>query len=190
MDENDIEAFLGKIINKDDFKKEKKNNFAQIQYVDYLNAIYDRMQNHTFNLSEIGRAYLCLGYLWSRFQQDTPEQKTLINNILNDIAPEIDDTHLMAILYTEWAIWARITGYDALAEENLQKVIEKNEKDVVALTELGKLWANQPNRTKDAESCFRKVIKIDKKNINARTELGMLLAKRPGYIKPQESAYT
>ena len=51
MDENDIEAFLGKIINKDDFKKEKKNNFAQIQYVDYLNAIYDRMQNHTFNVS-------------------------------------------------------------------------------------------------------------------------------------------
>ncbi len=189
MDENDIEAFLGKIINKDDFKKEKKNNFAQIQYVDYLNEIYARMQNHTFNLSEIGRAYLCLGYLWSRFQQDTPEQKTLINNILNNTAPEIDDTHLMAILYTEWAIWARITGDDALAEENLQKVIEKNEEDVVALTELGKLWANQPHRTKDAESCFRKVIKLDKKNINARTELGMLLAKHPEGMAEAESLF-
>lgn len=189
MNENEIESILKKIINKEEFKKEKKNNFAQIQYVDYLNEIYARMQNHTCNLSEIGRAYLCLGYLWSRFQQDTPNQKTLINNILNDTAPEIDDTHLMAILYTEWAIWARITGDNALAEKNLQKVIEKNEKDVVALTELGKLWANQPNRTKDAESRFRKVLDIDKKNINARTELGMLLAKHPEGMAEAESLF-
>lgn len=185
MNENEIEFLLKKMVNKQEFKKGIKYHVGQIQYGDYLNVIYTRMQNHNCNLSEDGRAHLCLGYLWSRFQQSTTEHQLPINDILNEIAPEINDSKLMASLYTEWGIWARTSGNDMLAEEKLKKVIENRPEDFIARTELGKLFANQKEHQNEAKKLFQEAIRINPRHIQSRTELGKLYAKQ-GHKKEAE----
>lgn len=185
MDENEIEALLKKMVDKHEFQYGKKFHAEKIQYKDYLDIIYARMQKHNCNLSETGRAYLCLGYLWSRFQNGTPESNTLINNILNEIAPEIDGTSLMAKLYTEWSIFVRISGNEALAEEYLKRVIAEKPNDFIARTELGKLYTNQKDKQNEAKKLFWEAIQINPRHIQSRTELGKLLANQ-GFKKEAE----
>ncbi|MCI9136091.1 MAG: tetratricopeptide repeat protein [Lachnospiraceae bacterium] len=188
MDENEVETLLANMVNKKNFRKGRKSHIWQIRYRDYMDVIYRRMTiTHNCNLSETGRACLCLGYLWSRFQQSSSESYTSLNSILTEIAPEIDDTLITAKLYTEWGIWARISGNAAHAEELLRKVAEKHPKDIVSRTELGKLLLEQKSRKKEAEEVLREVIKIDAKNIMARTELGRLLVRQKGREKEAEN---
>lgn len=190
MDENEVETLLANMVSKKNFRKGRKSHIWQIRYRDYMDVIYRRMTiEHNCNLSETGRACLCLGYLWSRFQQSSPESYTSLNSILTEIAPEIDDTLITAKLYTEWGIWARISGNAAHAEELLRKVAEKHPKDIVSRTELGKLLLEQKSRKKEAEEVLREVIKIDAKNIMARTELGRLLVRQKGREKEAEDIF-
>ena len=187
MNEDEIEAFLTNIVVKKEFKKGKSKIVGQIPYRDYMDVIYNRMRKeHNCNLSETGKAYLCLGYLWSRFQQDSSQSNNLLGDKLNYIAPEIDNTRLMKILYTEWGIWARESGDYVLAEEKYRKAVAEDSKDIVSRTELGKLLSKQKGREKEAEEMFRKVIKIDSRNIQSRTELGKLISKQPGREKEAE----
>lgn len=188
MDENEVETLLANMVSKKNFRKGRKSHIWQIRYRDYMDVIYRRMTiEHNCNLSETGRTFLCLGYLWSRFQQSSPESYTSLNSILTEIAPEIDDTLITAKLYTEWGIWTRISGNAAHAEELLRKVAEKHPKDIVSRTELGKLLLEQKSRKKEAEEVLREVIKIDAKNIMARTELGRLLVRQKGRKKEAEN---
>lgn len=187
MNEDEIEALLTNIVVKKDFKKGKNNIVGQIPYRDYMEVIYNRMRKeHNCNLSETGKAYLCLGYLWSRFQQDSSQSNDLLGDKLNHIAPEIDDTRLMKILYTEWGIWARESNDYELAEEKYRKVVEEASEDIVSRTELGKLLSKQKGREKEAEEMFRKVIALDGDNIQSRTELGKLISKQKGRKKEAE----
>lgn len=77
MNEDEIETLLTNMVTKREFQKGRKYHVGQIHYRDYMDAIYGRMSNHTCNLSETGKAYLCLGYLWSRFQQNLSGEKKL-----------------------------------------------------------------------------------------------------------------
>ena len=115
---------------------------------------------------------MCLGYLWSRFQQNTFRNNVSLNSILNKIAPEIDGSLDLAKLYTEWGIWARDLGDNTLAEEKFRTVVDNYPKQLPARTELGKLLSKQKGREKEAEEVLREVIKIDSQNIMSRTELG------------------
>ena len=103
MDKNEIEALLANMVIKKEFEKGIKYHVGRIQYKDYMDKIYNRVLSQDWNLSKTGRANLCLGYLWSRFQQNTSEFNASLNQILNEIAPKIDPT--MVKLYTEWGIW-------------------------------------------------------------------------------------
>lgn len=189
MDENEIELLLTNMVNKKEFRDRHKYQVGQINYRDYMDAIYNRISNHSCNLSETGMAYLCLGYLWSRFQQNISGNSFSLNDILNEIAPEIDDSLIMAKLYTEWGIWARSYGDNVLAEEKYRLVIENYPQTLPTRTELGKLLAKQAGREKEAESLFREVLKMDPENIMAHTELGILLAKQSEREKEAEALF-
>lgn len=189
MDENEIESLLSNMVIKKEFRDGHKYQVGQINYRDYMDAIYNRILNHSCNLSETGRAYLCLGYLWSRFQQNTSGNSLPLNDILNEITPEIDDSLIMAKLYTKWGIWARSSGDNALAEEKYRLVIENYPQTLPTRTELGKLLAKQSGREKEAEALFREVLKMDPENIMARTELGILFAKQSGRRKEAEALF-
>ena len=186
MDENEIELLLINMVNKREFQKGKKYNVGQIKYRDYMDEIYNRITKNNLNLSNTGMAKLCLGYLWSRFQQNTFRNNVSLNSILNKIAPEIDGSLDLAKLYTEWGIWARDLGDNTLAEEKFRTVVDNYPKQLPARTELGKLLSKQKGREKEAEEVLREVIKIDSPNIMSRTELGKLLSKQKGREKEAE----
>lgn len=139
-----------------------------------MDEIYNRIVKHNLCLSNTGRANMCLGYLWSRFQQSTYENNVSVNDILNQIAPEIDGSRIVAKLYTEWGIWKRDLGNNPLAEEKYRIVIDNYPTQLPARTELGKLLSKQKGREKEAEEVLREVIKIDKKDLHARTVLAKL----------------
>ncbi len=189
MNEDETEHFLTHMGKKNEFQERKKHYLKKIAYRDYMDTIYDRVQKHTCNLSDTGRAYLCLGYLWSDAPEDTSGAHVSVNDVLNEIAPCIDGTKVMAVLYTEWGIWARNAGDNVLAEEKYKSVVDSYPKDVQSRTELGKLIATQKGREKEAEELFRKVIEIDKKNIQSRTELGKLISKQKGRQKEAEEIF-
>ncbi len=186
MNKDETETLLANIVVKREFQKGKKYHVGQIRYGDYLDLIYDRMENHRCNLSERGKAYLCLGYLWSRFQRHPSAKDDSLNDILNRIAPEIDGTLVMAKLYTEWGIWARNAGHDRLAEEKFRIVVDNYPNSLPPRTELGKLLSKQKGREKEAEELLREAIKIDPKNLHPHTELGKLLSKQKGREKEAE----
>lgn len=174
MDENEIETLLSNMIIKKEIESRKKYHVGQIHYNDYMNTIYERIVTHTCNLSETGAAHLCLGYLWARFENNTPKYNTHLNNILDEIAPQIDDSLIMAKLYTEWGIWAKDMGNIKLAEEKYRAVINNYPKNVPARTELGRLLSKQKGRLNEAEEVLRQVIKIDSRNLHARKVLARL----------------
>ena len=186
MDENEIELLLANMVNKREFQKGKKYHVGQINYRDYMDEIYNRIAKNRLNLSNTGRANLCLGYLWSRFQQNASGNIVSLNSILNKIAPEIDCSLIVAKFYTEWGILARDLGDNTLAEEKYRMVIDSYPTQLPARTELGKLLSKQKGREKEAEEVLREVIKIDSKNIMSRTELGKLLSKQKGREKEAE----
>ena len=172
MDKNEIEALLANMVIKKEFKKGIKYHVGRIQYKDYMNKIYNRVLSQDWNLSKTGMANLCLGYLWSRFQQNTSEFNASLNQILNEIAPKIDPT--MVKLYTEWGIWLADEKKDSLAEEKFLDVIRVDPENIHSRTELGKLLSKQKGREKEAEEVLRQVINIDSKNLHARTVLAQL----------------
>lgn len=188
MDENEIETLLAKMVLKSELKKGEKYYIGQIHYRDFMDKIYDRMVKSSCNLSDTGRANLCLGYLWSRFQGSPSANQDLLNDILNKIAPEIDGTHIMATLYTEWGIWARNSGDNTLAEEKYRLVVENyiGKEQLPALTELGILLSKQKGRKKEAEEFLREAMKIDSEHIQSRTELARLLSRQKGREKEAE----
>lgn len=187
MDENEVESLLKNMVIKKEFQKGKKYQVGQIAYRDYMDEICNRIRKkHDCNLSEAGKAYLCLGYMWARFQQSTSGDYVSIYNILNEIAPRMDDTRIMAKLYTEWGIMARNVGDDTFAEEKYRMVVEKHPKDIVSRTELGKLLSKQKGRERETEVILREVIKLDSRNIQSRTELGRLFSRQKGREKEAE----
>ncbi len=186
MDEDEIEMLLTNMVIKKEFKKGKKYHVGQIHYIDYLDKIYDRMEKHNCNLTETGRAYLCLGFLWCRFQNVLSAKHGSFNDILNKIAPQADGKLLMAKLYTEWGIWARESGDYKLAEEKYRIVVDNYPQQLHARTELGKLLSKQKGREKEAEGYLREAVKIDPKNLHPHTELGKLLSRRKGREKEAE----
>lgn len=189
MNEDEIETFLDDTVRKNDFNKNKKYFVKEIAYRDYMDTIYDRVENHTCNLSDTGKARLCLGYLWSDSPEDTSGVHVSVKDVLNEIAPCIDGTKVMAVLYTEWGIWARNAGDNILAEEKYKSVVDSYPEDVQSQTELGKLIAAQKGREKEAEELFRKVIEIDKENIQSRTEMGKLISKQKGREEEAEEIF-
>ena len=187
MNEDEIETLLANMVTKREFQKGKKYHVGQIHYRDYMDAIYGRMSNHTCNLSETGKAYLCLGYLWSRFQQNlSGGKKAFLNDILNTFAPEIDGTLIMQKLYTEWGIWEHESGAYTKAEEKFKSVIDNAPTALPARTELGRLLSKQKGREKEAEEILREAMQIESKHIQSKTELGRLLSKQKGREKEAE----
>lgn len=104
MNENEMESLLENMVNKREIQRGKKYHVGEIKYRDYMDEIYNRIVKHNLCLSNSGRANICLGYLWSRFQQSTYENNVSLNDILNQIAPEMDGSWTVAKLYTEWGI--------------------------------------------------------------------------------------
>ncbi len=180
MEAGEIETLLANMVMKRELQKGKKYHVGRICYRDYMDKIYDRVAKHECSLSETGRAYLCLGYLWARYQDSSSAGRGSLNDILNKIAPQIDGSPLMARLYTEWGIWARNSGDNALAEEKYRIVVENYSEQLPARTELGKLLSKQRGRESEAEAVLREAIGIDPKNLPPRTELGKLLSKQRG----------
>lgn len=186
MNEDEIETLLSNMVVKREFRKGRKNYAGQICYIEYMDAIYKRITDHSCNLSETGRIYLCLGYLWSRFSQEQSVNYDLINDILNKIAPEINDAPMMNILYTEWGIWARISGDHKLAEEKYRAVIKYFPEALPARTELGKLLSMEKGREIEAEKVLREAMAKDSSHVQSRTELGKLLARQRNREKEAE----
>ena len=95
MDENEIETFLINTINKKEIRKGQKPPIGEIDYWGYLECIYSRIQKGSLNLSHVGKAYLCLGFLWARHQQNLPESSFTIKTVLDNLAPEIENDLLI-----------------------------------------------------------------------------------------------
>ncbi len=189
MNVDEIETFLDYAVKKNDFNNSKKYFMKEIAYRDYMDIIYDRVENRTCNLTDEGKARLCLGYLWSVSPEDTSEPHRKAKAVLNRIAPGIDGSRLMAVLYTEWGIWARNSGDKVLAEEKYRSVVDNYPEDVQSRTELGKLLSGQRGRAGEAEEIFREVIEIDKDNIQSRTELGKLISRQKRRQKEAEKIF-
>lgn len=121
MDEDEIESFLCNIINKKEIRKGRKHSIGEIDYWGYLECIYSRIQKGSLNLSHTGSAYLCLGFLWARYQKNLSESSFTIKTVLDNFAPEIENDLLMAKLYTEWGIWLAGRKEDSSAEKNFSQ---------------------------------------------------------------------
>ncbi len=184
MDEDEVETLLSNMVVKREFRKGRQNFVGQIDYKAYMDVIYERMTKHSCNLSETGRAYLCLGYLWSGLQSG--QHGDFENDILQKIAPEIDDAPVIGVLYTEWGIFARKSGDYALAEEKYKAVINKFPDNLPPRTELGKLLSMQKGREKEAEEVLRAAMAKDAKHVQSRTELGKLLSGQGGQVREAE----
>ena len=180
MDEDEIESFLRNIINKKEIRKGRKHPIGKIDYWRYLECIYSRIQKGTLNLSHIGNAYLCLGFLWASPQKNFSKGYIMIKTVLDSLAPEIENNLLMAKLYTEWGIWLAGRQEDSSAEKKFLAVIEYHPDAVPARTELGRLLSRQKGREAEAEKFLREVIKIKTKDIQSRAELGKLLSRQKG----------
>ena len=180
MDEIEIETFLENIVNKWEVRKGKKHPIGKVDYWSYMENIYIRIQNETCNLSQTGRANLCLGFLWAREQRKVFGNSPTIKTILEETAPGIEEDFLMAKLYTEWGIWATSQNDNSLAEEKFLSVIECNPKQLPARTELGRLLSRQKGREAEAERFLLEAIQINPKHIQSRTELGRLLSRQKG----------
>ena len=178
MNEDEIELFLANTVNKKEVLKGEKHLIGKISYWNYMQLIYDRIQNGTCNLSQDARAYLCMGILWSGSQRHIAFDT--VESMVQDIAPKIDDNLLLSKLYTEWGIWYAKQHRDALAENKLLAVITYNPKQIPARTELGRLLSRQKGREAEAEQFLREILTIDPQNIQSRTELGRLLSRQKG----------
>ncbi len=189
MDEDEVETLLSNMVVKREFRKGRQNFVGQIDYKAYMDVIYERMTKHSCNLSETGRAYLCLGYLWSGLQSGQHGDYDSLNDILQKIAPEIDDAPVIGVLYTEWGIFARKSGDYALAEEKYKAVINKFPDNLPPRTELGKLFSMQKGREKEAEEVLRAAMAKDAKHVQSRTELGKLLSGQGGREKEAEDIF-
>lgn len=174
MDENEIELFLTNIINKKEIRKGRKPPIGKIDYRGYLECIHSRIQKGSLNLSHTGSAYLCLGFLWTRYQKNLSESCFTIKTVLDNLAPEIENDLLVAKLYTEWGIWLAEKKEDSSAEKKFLAVIEYNPKQLPARTELGRLLSRQKGREEEAEKFLLEAIKIDPKNLHPRTVLAKL----------------
>ena len=157
MDENEIETFLTNTINKKEIRKGRKSPIGEIDYWGYWERIYSRIQKGSLNLSNIGKAYLCLGFLWARY-----------------LAPELENDLLIIKLYTEWGIWLAEGRNNSAAEEKFLIVIKINQSNIHCRTELGRLLSRQKGREAEAEKFLREAIKIDPKNLHPRTVLARL----------------
>ncbi len=180
MDENEIDVFLENVVNKWEIRKGKKHPIGEVNYWRYMENIYVRIQRGTCNLSQTGRANLCLGFLWAENQRDVSGNSPTVKTILKNIAPDIEDDLLIIKLYTEWGIWEASQRNDSLAEEKFLSVIECNPKQLPVRTELGRLLSRQKGREAEAEKFLREAIQINSKHIQSRTELGRLLSKQKG----------
>lgn len=174
MDENEIEIFLSNITNKKEMRKGQKPPIGKIDYWGYLERIYSRIQKGSLNLSHVGKTYLCLGFLWARYQNDRSESNSTIKTVLDNLAPEIENNLLAAKLYTEWGIWLAKKRDDSSAEAKFLAVIKYNPKQLPARTELGRLLSRQKGREAEAEKFLREAIKIDPENLHPRSVLAKL----------------
>ena len=180
MDENEIEVFLTNIKNKKEIQKGQKPPIGEIDYWGYWEHIYSRIQEGSLNLSYIGKTYLCLGFLWARYQKGLSESSFMIKTVLDNLAPEIEDELWIIKLYTEWGIWLAEKKNNSAAEEKFLIVIKINSSNIHCRTELGRLLSRQRGREAEAEKYLLEIIAIDPKNIQSRTELGRLLSRQRG----------
>ncbi len=180
MDENEIEAFLTNIINKKEIRKGWKPAIGEIDYWGYLERIYSRIQKGSLNLSHDGKAYLCLGFLWARYQKNLSGRSFTIKTVLDNLAPDVENNLLILKRYTEWGIWLAEKRNNAAAEEKFLIVIKINRSNIHCRTELGRLLSRQKGREAEAEQYLREAIKIDPKNLHPHTELGRLLSGQKG----------
>ena len=180
MDENEIEIFLTNTINKKEILKRQKPPIGEIDYWGYWERIYSRIQKGSLNLSYIGNAYLCLGFLWARYQKGLSESCFTIKTVLDNLAPELENDLLIIILYTEWGIWLAEGRNNSAAEEKFLIVIKTSQSNIHCRTELGRLLSRQKGREAEAEKFLREAIKIDPKNLHPHTELGRLLSRQKG----------
>ncbi len=182
MDENEIEVFLDNIINmgKKEIQKGCKAPIGEIDYWGYLERIYFRIRKRALQLSYIGNACLCLGFLWARHQSSSAESEVTMKTALDDLAPELENNILLFKLYTEWGIWLAENGENSSAEEKFLAVIKINPLNIPSYTELGRLLSKQKGREAEAEKYLLEAIKIDPKHIQSRSELGRLLSRQKG----------
>ena len=180
MDENEIESFLTNAINKKEMRKGQKPPIGEIDYWGYLESVYSRMQEGSLNLSHVGKIYLCLGFLWSRYQKGLSQSSLTIKTVLDNLAPELENDLLLIKLYTEWGIWLSERKNNSAAEEKFLTVIKINPSDIHCRTELGRLLSRQKGREEEAEKYLLEAIKIEPRDIQSRTELGRLLSRQKG----------
>ena len=174
MDENEIEIFLTNIINKKEILKRQKPPIGEIDYWGYLERIYSRMQKGSPNLSHVAKTYLCLGFLWARYQKGLSESSFTIRTVLDNLAPELESNLLIIKLYTEWGIWLAERKENSAAEEKFLIVIKINQSNIHCRTELGRLLSRQKGREEEAEKFLREAIKIEPKNLHSRLVLAKL----------------
>ena len=174
MDENEIETFLSNITNKKEMRKGQKSPIGEIDYWGYLEHIYSRIQKGSLNLSHVAKTYLCLGFLWARYQKGLSESSFTIKTVLDNLAPELENNLLIIKLYTEWGIWLAERKENSAAEEKFFIVIKINQSNIHCRTELGRLLSRQKGREEEAEKFLREVIKIDPKNLHSRSVLAKL----------------
>ena len=174
MDENEIETFLSNITNKKEMRKGQKLPIGEIDYWGYLERIYSRMQKGSLNLSHVAKTYLCLGFLWARYQKGLSESSFTIKTVLDNLAPELESNLLIIKLYTEWGIWLAERKENSAAEEKFLIVIKINQSNIHCRTELGRLLSRQKGREEEAEKFLREAIKIEPKNLHSRLVLAKL----------------
>ena len=192
MNEPETEAFLDTIARRDVMRNLdrdwQRRQLGRPNFREYLTYIFKRTQKRELRLSSNGMGNLCLGLLWSnageRIRWDSE-----IQEILEAAAPELDESRLTHILYTEWGIILAKANRTAEAEKKFRAVRDIAPKDLQSRTELGRLLARQAGREAEAEQVFREANAIDRKHLQSRVELGRLLVNQRGREKEAEQLF-
>ena len=177
MSEPEIEALFHELSERDVMKQLKRRDIVRVHYRELVKVVYERIRKGELGLSEPGRLDLCLTLIWSNDGARMTAWDAEAHEILEDIAPELERSHTLSVLYTAWGQWLSGNRKDTEAVDKFRKAIAIDPKNLHPHTELGKLLARQ-GKDDEAEKLFREALELAPKDIPSRTELGKLLARQ------------
>jgi len=185
MNEYEIQAFLKSVVRKKAIQSGGRFPLTEIDYSGYFEQIYDRVLRGTLGLDGTGRARLCQGLLYTVPKQERSDRARRVLRMVAELAPPMDETVLLASLYTEWGILAARLGQEALAEEKYRTVAENHPTQLHARTELGRLYMKQ-KKYAEAEQVLKEANALDRRQLHSRTELGRVYLQQKKYAEAEQ----
>ena len=171
-----------------------------IDYRNYLDQIWQRVEAGEVQLTTRDRANLCLGRLWLdrkawKAQAPTEGEVEALRDWLRDNAPAPAakltgrDLHGMSKLYVEWGIWERDTGNIEAAKLKFREALKIDPKSSKLRWQFDRLLDGDSARCEVMESVFREALELDPKHVPSLRGLGRLLAQDPARREEAEKVF-